>query len=872
MARALILICLVFWLLPGAVAAQEFAGEFAISLDSLTTDEINRALSRNVKGYRIGIALSGGGARGLAQIGILDELEKAGIEIDLVAGTSMGGIIGGLYAAGLTPAELEAATREIDWGGLFSDRPSRESQLFTQRAESEGELLSVRFEGAQPRIPTAISTGQRLMNILESLTQVPVFFSHGDFERLNRPLAIVATDIVEGEKVVFTSGSLASAMRATSGVPLAFTPVETQDQLLLDGGLLDPIPTQEARKLGADFVIAVNTTSPLLAKNDITDPVDIANQTTTIMQGPLRREALAAADFVIEPELADAKATDFRDVAGLIEKGRQAARPLLDSLRQALAAMAVAHDSVLIDMVVVADTPAANAHATGQLAGLATEVHSAEEIKRAVYREFGEGRFSRLTYRLTHEREGTLLYVGGDLLPLLVEVQFSGVTAFPDSLLHALVEPYLQQPVTLPRLLELEELLIETYRDHGFDLVRISRASLDAQSGVLSLEFDEGRVTGVSVEGNQSTRWWVATSYFTLKPGDLYSKFKASEGVRRIYASGLFENVRLQLSERAGGVWLTIQVKEKNYTYLKLGARYHEEFHPEAFLKVGYANLGGSGNDLSLYGRFSEWRKHYQSQLRADRIFRTMVTYNLRIYYRNDKIGLFMENELVGHRTDKRWGLKLAIGQQLARLGLIDVTARYEQIRFSVSGEDLRTDRRVASLSLNLRYDTKDRYTFSTRGRASHLSFEIASDVLGGEEVFQKFEGFIESYQGLTSFLNLHLRGSIGLSAEGLPIYDRFYLGGTRSFIGYRTDQLSGDKYLLGNLDLRFGPWNNFYFSARYDIGEVFDRFEQLRFQHFRHSVGAELALSTPLGPIAVAYGRAEAKFDNIYLNLGFDF
>jgi NTE family protein len=871
MARLLLIAGLILFSGWGNPAAA-LEGEFSIDLDRLTPESIDLVLSQNVKGYRIGLTLSGGGARGLAQIGVLDEFERAGIEVDLVAGTSIGGIIGGLYAAGMSPAELEKVTREIDWGGLFSDRPRRESQLFTQRAETEGELLSLRFEGGRPRIPTALSSGQRLMNILESLTQVPAFFSHGDFENLDRPLAIVATDIVAGKKRVFTSGSLASAMRATSGVPLAFTPLESGEQLLLDGGLLDPIPTGEARALGADFVIAINTTSPLLGKDEITDPVDIANQTTTIMQAPMRRQALAAADFVVEPDLHGAKATDFGNVAGLIELGRVAARRIMPELTAALQKFEETPELMQLDTVIVAAGLFADPHLTARFATLTEKPRRPERYSSAVYQEFLTGKYRRLSYRVITEGGQTLLEISGERLPRIEKIGFQGNTVFPDSVLHTIVEPYLQGAVTLAKLREIEERLIDTYRNHGFDLARIGDCRYLAETGEVVVNFNEGRVVGIAVEGNQSTRWWVAASYFTLKAGELYSKFKAAEGVRRIFASGLFENVRLQLSERAAGVWITIQVKEKNFTYLRAGGRYHEEFHPEAFLRIGYANLGGSGNDVSFYGRFSERRKLYQAQLRADRIFRTTVTYNIRAYYRNDKIGLFEESDLIGHRTDKRWGAKIALGQQLARFGLFDVTARYENIRFSVSGQGSSIDRRVTSLQANLRYDTKDRYTFPTRGRASLLSFEVASDVLGGEEVFQRFEGFIESYQSLASRLNLRLRGSMGISQDGLPLYDRFYLGGTRSFIGYRVDQLSGDKYLLGNFELRWGPIYGFYLHGRYDMGEVFDRFEQLRFKRLRHTVGLQLALDTPLGPICLAYGRAEGKFDNFYLNIGFDF
>jgi NTE family protein len=193
-------------------------------------------------------------------------------------------------------------------------------------------------------------------------------------------------------------------------------------------------------------------------------------------------------------------------------------------------------------------------------------------------------------------------------------------------------------------------------------------------------------------------------------------------------------------------------------------------------------------------------------------------------------------------------------------------------VRWSVSGEEGRADRRLASLQVNLKYDTKDRYTFPASGRASEMSFEFARDVLGAEETFQKFEGYIEAYQTAASVFTLHPRVSIGSADEGLPVYERFRLGGTRSFIGYRTDQLVGDKYFLVNLEFRLGPVYRSYLSFRYDMGDVFDIIEQFRTNELRHSFGFILGLDTPLGPFCVAYGRAEGKYDNLYLNLGYDF
>jgi len=619
-----IILCLLGVLLISntEVVGATISESYFIDLDSLTPAQIKQSMRQKVKEYKIGIALSGGGARGLAQIGILSELEKAGIEIDLIAGTSMGGIIGGLYALGMEPTEIEQVTRDIDWNSFFSDKPKRGSQLFTRRTEIEGELLTLRFHGLNPRIPTALTSGQKLLGILNSLTQIPTYFSKGDFSNLECKLAIVSTDIVSGEKVVFTSGSLVTAMRATTGVPLAFTPFEDGDRLLMDGGLLDPIPTDEVRKLGADFVIAINTTSTLLAKEDITDPIDIANQTTTILSAATRHRLLAEADFVITPDLQELKATDFSSVAKVIEIGRHSVKPILEELLQRLEKWNKSLDRVTIDSVAFTqDDLSQTGNSIFRPAfDIAGQELSYAEVDNTIHELFSTGKYLKLDYNLLEAPNNQVLRISTHAFPVITGLIIEGNQVFSDLVLRRISGFVPNSISSSDGIIEIYDNILRHYQFHGYDLVQIKTASLDISTGTLTIRLDEGRIVGISVEGNNKTRWWVVLSYFPLKTNRLYSKFKAAEGVRNIYACGLFENVSLRLAEKSGGVWITVVVKEKDFTYTKLGARYHEEFHPESFLKLGYAHLGGTGNEVSLYARFSEKRKHFQAQMRADRI------------------------------------------------------------------------------------------------------------------------------------------------------------------------------------------------------------------------------------------------------------
>jgi predicted acylesterase/phospholipase RssA len=250
----------------------------------------------------------------------------------LVAGTSMGGIVGGLWAAGFSADCIRNLARNVDWSGFFSDRPKRSSLFMTQREEGEKHLLTLRFDGLKPTIPTALTAGQKLTSLLNRLSIEANYTCRHDFDRLPTPLRICAVDILTARPVIFRSGNLAEALRATMSVPLAFTPLEIDSMMLMDGGLLMPIPVEVALDAGADIVVAVNTTSGLLDRDRITDPIDIANQTTTIMQLEARDQELAEANIVVSPDLGEHLATDFSNVDSLIAAGESAMMAALPAL------------------------------------------------------------------------------------------------------------------------------------------------------------------------------------------------------------------------------------------------------------------------------------------------------------------------------------------------------------------------------------------------------------------------------------------------------------------------------------------------------------------------------------------------------------
>ncbi|MCK5525991.1 MAG: patatin-like phospholipase family protein, partial [Candidatus Latescibacteria bacterium] len=285
---------------------------------------------------KIGLALSGGGACGIAHIGVLKALEEAGIPVHMIAGVSMGSLVGGLYAAGHTPDEIEAATARVDWNDIFRDAPRRSSLFPGQKIRADARALQIRFEGFRADLPSAWTGGQKLSQFLWNMTARAAFLAHEDFDRLPIPFRAVTTDLLLGKKVVLSKGNLAEAIQASAAVPLFFAPVQRDGQWLVDGGLLDPVPVDVLREMGADFVIAVNITGQLWPEHKLKSILDIADQATTIMTTAAKEAQLRDADFVITPDLGDHTAMDFTRLDTLIAQGEKAARDLLPELVQAI--------------------------------------------------------------------------------------------------------------------------------------------------------------------------------------------------------------------------------------------------------------------------------------------------------------------------------------------------------------------------------------------------------------------------------------------------------------------------------------------------------------------------------------------------------
>ncbi len=298
---------------------------------------LNGTLTVAAERPRVGLVLGGGGARGAAHIGVLEVLRENRIPVDCVAGTSMGGLVTGAFAAGLSPDEMLTAMGEADWRAMFNDNPPVEDLnprvKYRSRRFIPGTELGVTKDGAQP-LP-AVVQGQKVKLFINRLVRSQ--YGEPLIEKMPIPVSIIATDLVTGDKVVFREGSLTQAMRSTMSVPGLMAPVKDGDRLLVDGGLVDNVPIDEVRdRCKPDVVIAVNVGSPLMKANEIGGIFSVAGQMINILteQNVTRSIAtLKSGDIYIKPDLDGITAAQFERYAETAKRGRAAAEALLPRLQ-----------------------------------------------------------------------------------------------------------------------------------------------------------------------------------------------------------------------------------------------------------------------------------------------------------------------------------------------------------------------------------------------------------------------------------------------------------------------------------------------------------------------------------------------------------
>ncbi len=303
-----------------------FLFSWTVNAQNPSTDGVEK------KDVKIGLVLSGGGAKGLAHIGVLKVIDSLGIQIDYVAGTSMGAIIGSLYASGYSGKDIDSIFEGVDFDKIINDDLPREAKTFYERDNSEKYAVTLPFDKFKLKLPSALSRGQNTLSLLSKLTLHVCDVD--DFSKLPIPFFCVATNVETGKAVILDKGSLSQSITASGAFPSLFQPVIIDDQILIDGGVVNNYPIDELRAKGMDIIIGVDVQDDLATRDELKSAPDILLQINNYRTINDMREKAKKTDVYIKPDITDYTVISFSDGEKIIENGMLAAIKKRDALEK----------------------------------------------------------------------------------------------------------------------------------------------------------------------------------------------------------------------------------------------------------------------------------------------------------------------------------------------------------------------------------------------------------------------------------------------------------------------------------------------------------------------------------------------------------
>ena len=363
---------------------------------------------------KVGLVLSGGGAKGLAHIGVLKIIEEAGVEIDYVGGTSMGAIVGALYASGYSAKELDSIFRATDFASLIQDNVPRSAKTFYEKDDSERYALGLPFNNFKISFPQAISGGQNIYNELVRL----LFHVKdvNDFNKLPIPFVCIATNVETGEEVLLNSGYLPEAIMASGTFPSLFEPAEINGEILIDGGVVNNYPIDEVRALGADLIIGVDVQHDLAKRESLSSATEILLQINNYRTVNDMKTKSAQTDIYIRPDIDDFSVVDFERSMEIMDSGEKAAKTFIEELKELASKQnvkknfesIVPSDSLTINRLIIEGN---NSHTRGYVKGklrfdLAKQI-SFDKLKQGTNNLAATGNFKAIRYKLTSNGLGT---------------------------------------------------------------------------------------------------------------------------------------------------------------------------------------------------------------------------------------------------------------------------------------------------------------------------------------------------------------------------------------------------------------------------------------------------------------------------------
>ena len=857
-----------------------------IKLDLKTKQNIDTAsfnlFPKQYNKKKIALVLSGGGSRGLAQIGVIKTLELNNIKFDMIVGTSIGAIVGGLYSSGYSVNELDSITKAINWQNKLSltGNYDREFLYLEQKKEQDRGLISVSLDGLKPVLPTSLSRGHQIAQIINLLLLNARFKPKRDFSYLRFPFYAIATDLDNGQKVVLSKGNISECIKASFTFPLLYAPTILNGRNLVDGGLTANVPVDVAKEKGADIVIAVNSTSPLKSSEDLTDPLNTADQVLSISMAQLNEKQLKEANFVITPDIGNLLASDFSNIDYLIKAGEQIPLKTIEKIKSVIDSAElsaseykgyfITNPKVTINSYLISED-------------IKYEVKAEQEntfvkyttIEEQLKKFYDMGYFSNVYASIERDSFGVNLDYIFVNNPVLKSINLDRY----DNLLFEQIKKFEYEHKN--KVLNHNELYLLYYdllgkiKDNNFLAVDITKFFFDYEKGILEIGVSDGSINNICINGNDKTNSNVIERELTFDKNSVIRKSDIEQSLQNIYSTNLFQQLSISLNDsgNTNKPDLYVNMIEKSSRNFRFSIRGDNERKLQLYLEVSNENIFGTNNEVYASVNGGLKNSEYKVEFKSNRFFNTYLTYNFSMYYKfrdiynYSQIKNFEDNSYSrnqdGEYRDTKYGLSFLLGTQVGRIGTVYSQIAYEKLyRDSTSGVvATESDYKTIKLKVGGKIDTQDKFPFPTKGTIINYSYETSQKIIANNISYSKLLFDFEHSVSIGKYSTFHPKFIFGFADKTTPLMEQFSLGGEDSFYGMLEDELRGRQILTASIEYRFLiPYKLFfdsYLAFRYDLGQIWENAQDIRFKDLRHGIGLSAMFDTPIGKASFSAGRS---------------
>lgn len=778
---------------------------------------------------KVGVVLSGGGAKGFAHIGLLKALDSLQIPVDYVAGTSMGGIIGALYAIGYSGKEIETLAARRDWQEIFTDKPPRSMLPYFQKKETGKYQLEFGFDGIKPVPPSGLVFGQKISLLFSSLT-LP-YEQVQDFDNLPIPFRCVSADLITGDMIVLKHGSLAKAMRATMAIPTIFSPVEYGDSLLIDGGIINNLPVDVVKQMGADIIIASDVGHPERDQEELRTALQILEQSISIIGQRRWKENQKQADVLVRPNMDGFTIADFdnKKIQTIIQRGEVAVQeqmPDLVAIRDKYNLERIEGDENLREVP-------AHAKIYGvQITGYTTIPFN------SIYNKLN-------------------LKIGSDFNPDLLE----------------------------QRILELR--LSGDFASVQYEVIPVSEEYVRILVRVK--EKQKPAIHGVYIKGNKTLPFNFVYRLLGVHPLDVLNLDYINQRIMELYGLGYFESIVYNIEPvRENQVNITFVIRELPVRKLRVGLRYDDLHKLVAAVSIQATNLLIPGLRLENELQFAGLTRFRADAYYPSRTLNMPVYPSIGIEYHDIPLNIFsFDGRKLANYKDRSFtfsgGIGFLIGKsfnaqaeyQFERVMTVPNIGSSDPAKFPSWHENLQ------KLHLFVDADNLDNVLLPREGVVFHVDYEGSLAELHTDRPFTVITASLNRYRTFSKRHTLRLYGFYGTGSDSLPLYRFIRRGGPDTFVGVQYNQISGRNMIIARMDYRyefkkdifFKLMANAAFDLQYNRGGQHYRFNNLR------GFGAGVKFLSPVGPLEFIVSRGDRNFigqrawQNVYyIKMGYYF